>query len=246
MIGLYTDFGWGGFYVGQMHAALAVAAPGQPVIDLMHDAPAFAPKPAGYLLAAQLPYLPVSMVVVAVIDPGVGTDRQPLVVRAGGRRLVGPDNGLFEPVLRRAAADGHADLAAWRITWRPPALSASFHGRDLFAPVAGRLAADGTVPGEPLPVDAVRRPDWPDDLAEVVHIDGYGNALTGLRAAMLPSGARLTVGDRRLERGRTFGDRPAGTAFWYENSVGLAEIAVAEGSAAETLALTIGTSVTVD
>ena len=240
MIALFTDFGPGGFYVGQMHAVLAGAAPGLPVIDLMNDAPAFSPKPAGYLLAALLPYLPTATVVVAVVDPGVGTDRLPAAVEVDGRWLVGPDNGVFEPSLRRAAAS-----AAWHITWRPSRLSASFHGRDLFAPVAARIAADGIVPGDRIPVDRLRRRDWPDDLTEIVHVDRYGNGATGLRAAALPADAALTAGGRRLTRARTFGDRPPGTAFWYENSVGLAEIAVAEDSAAATLGLTVGSPVAV-
>jgi hypothetical protein len=238
MIALFTDFGLSGFYVGQMRAALAHAAPGVPAVDLMHDAPAFSPKPAGYLLAALAPFLPAGAVAVAVVDPGVGTDRLPVAVRAGDRWLVGPDNGLFEPVLRRATA-----AAAWRLDRAPGRLSASFHGRDLFAPAAARIAVEGTVPGVPVPVDRLRRPDWPDDLGEIVHIDGYGNALTGLRAAGLGPDAVLTAGGARLDRARTFADRRPGSAFWYENSIGLAEIAVAQGSAAADLGLKTGSAV---
>lgn len=240
MIALFTDFGLSGFYVGQMRAALAEAAPGIPVVDLMHDAPAFSPKPAGYLLAALLPFLPAGTVVVAVVDPGVGTERLPLVVEADGHRLVGPDNGLFEPAIRRAAA-----VSVRRIDWRPERLSASFHGRDLFAPVAARIACQGAVPGSPVPAETVRRPGWPDDLPEIVHIDGYGNALTGLRATGLTAAATLAAAGAHLSFARTFGERRPGTAFWYENSIGLAEIAVAEGSAAATLGLRVGSPVSV-
>src|SRR5512143_1221602 len=136
MILLFTDFGWTGPYVGQMKAVLAAAAPGVPVIDLMHDAPAFRPRPAGVLLAALLAEVPAGAVVLAVVDPGVGTARAPLAVSVDGRWLVGPDNGLFAPTLR---CDRAAE--AWEITWRPARLSASFHGRDLFAPIAASIAA---------------------------------------------------------------------------------------------------------
>src|SRR5262249_47000472 len=143
VIALFTDFGAAGPYVGQMKAVLCREAPAVPVIDLMADAPACEPKSSAYLLAALAPWLSAGSVCLAVVDPGVGGRRAPIVVEADGRRFVGPDNGLFELVARRAAA-----AQAWEIAWRPPQLSASFHGRDLFAPVAGRLAA-GTLP-----------PDW--------------------------------------------------------------------------------------
>jgi len=240
MIVLFTDFGRGGPYVGQMAAVLAARAPGVPVIDLMHDAPAFGPRPAAYLLAALAERLPVGTVVLGVVDPGVGTERRPVVMRAGGRWYVGPDNGLFAVAARRAGA-----AEAWRIDWRPSALSATFHGRDLFAPVAAMLATGAAPPGPPVPPQSVDRPDWPDDLAEIVYVDDYGNAMTGLRAGLLAEEARLAVAGRSLARARTFGDRPPGTPFWYENSSGLAEVAVAQGSAAALLGLAPGAAVAV-
>jgi S-adenosylmethionine hydrolase len=100
-------------------------------------------------------------------------------------------------------------------------------------------------PGQPREDSADRRPDWPDDLAEIVYVDHYGNAMTGLRAAVLPRDARLNAAGRAFERARTFDDRPPGAAFWYENSNGLAEIAVNQGRADRDLALSIGMSVTI-
>jgi S-adenosyl-L-methionine hydrolase (adenosine-forming) len=147
---------------------------------------------------------------------------------------------LFELVTRRA---GRA--RSWEIHWRPGGLSASFHGRDLFAPAAGELARGGISAGLARPAGICRHPDWPDDLPEVVYIDRYGNAVTGLRAALLPDGARLAVAGRVLGRGRTFSDVPAGQAFWYENSNGLAEIAVNGGRADAVLGLAVGSTVTI-
>ena len=136
-------------------------------------------------------------------------------------------------------------MEAWTIDWRPDRLSASFHGRDLFAPVAARLALGEPVPGTPVPVDRVRRLGWPDDLARVVYVDIYGNVLTGLRAAVLGDDVELVVAGRRVKRARTFGDVPAGDAIWYENSNGLAEIAVNQGRADSALGLRVGDQIEV-
>ncbi len=240
MIVLFTDFGLTGLYTGQMKAVLAGHAPTVPVIDLFADAPVFQPYLSAYLLGAYCGAVPQGGVLLGVVDPGVGTDRLPLVVRADGRWYVGPDNGLFELVMRRAA-----DVEAWTIDWRPERLSASFHGRDLFAPVAARLALGEPVPGMPVPVDRVRRPDWPDDLGRVVYVDVYGNVLTGLRAVALGDEVGLVAAGRRVKRARTFGDVPAGDAIWYENSNGLAEIAVNQGRADSALGLRVGDEIEV-
>jgi S-adenosylmethionine hydrolase len=132
---------------------------------------------------------------------------------------------------------------SWDIDWRPERLSASFHGRDLFAPVAAMLALGEPPPGQPRGDGSDRRADWPDDLGEIVYVDHFGNAMTGLRAAMLAPNARLAAAGRLLERERTFSDRPPGAAFWYENSNGLAEIAVNQGRADRDLGLAIGSPV---
>lgn len=236
---LFTDFGPAGPYVGQVKAALLAEAPHAPVIDLVADAPAFEPRASAYLLGALAPEMPTGAVMLCVVDPGVGTERVPMVAELDGRWFVGPDNGLFELVARRARV-----ARAWRIDWRPARLSATFHGRDLFAPMAGRLA-HGLEPEQVgcSPMAMPARKDWPDDLAEIIYVDHYGNALTGLRAARLPSGAALVVGGRRFVNARTYCDMPQGTAFWYENSMGLAEVAVSGGRADQVLAIGVGAAV---
>jgi S-adenosylmethionine hydrolase len=213
-------------------------APGVPTIDLFADAPTSNPRSAAYLLAAYAAWFDRDTVLLCVVDPGVGGARAPLIVQADGRWYVGPDNGLFELVLRRSAT-----ARCWRISYKPQSLSASFHGRDLFAPVAARLARGEPPPGEPH--EATRRAEWPDDLAEVVYLDHYGNAITGLRAAVLKPQARLAAGGRTVSRARTFSDLPLGAALWYENANGLAEIAVNTGRADLALNLAIGSPVTV-
>ncbi|HZT50693.1 MAG TPA: SAM-dependent chlorinase/fluorinase [Stellaceae bacterium] len=240
MIVLFTDFG-AGPYVGQMKAVLAARAPGVTVIDLFADAPQRDPRRAAYLLAAYAPWFEAGTVFLAVVDPGVGGARAPIIVEADGRRFVGPDNGLMAIVLRRAAAPSVREIA-----WRPEALSPSFHGRDLFAPVAAMLARGDAVAATPRALESALRPDWPDDLAEIVYVDAYGNAMTGLRAATVPPAARLRAATHRVPPARTFSDVPAGAAFWYENSCGLVEIAVNLGRADAALGLAVGSAITVE
>lgn len=235
MIILFTDFGGGGPYLGQMHAVFARRAPEVPVIELLTDAPAFDAKASAYLLAAYAKEFAKGDVFVCVVDPGVGGLRAPIVVEADGRWYVGPDNGLLVLVARRAGS-----AQAWEITWRPERLTATFHGRDLFAPVAAELARGTLLPSRPRAVPAE---DWPDDLAEIVLIDGYGNAVTGVRAEVLAPDNILLVGDLRIGHARTFCDVAPGTAFWYENANGLAEIAVNRGRADKALGLAVGSEI---
>lgn len=239
MIVLFTDFGLSGPYTGQMKAILRRQAPEIDIIDLFADAPIGNARAGAYLLAAYAAWFPAGTVFLCVVDPGVGGSRAPLMVEADGRWYVGPDNGLFEIVLRRAAQPRVLEIA-----WRPAKLSASFHGRDLFAPIAALLAKGETPPGhEHAPL---RYADWPDDLGEIVYIDHYGNALTGMRAQELSETAALVLADgKRVAHAGTFSAVKPGEAFWYENSNGLAEIAVNLGRAAAVLGLETGSAVTI-
>ena len=235
VIFLYTDFGAEGPYLAQVQAVLAAESSGVPCFNLLSNAPAGDPRRAAYLRAALAGALPSDALVLGVVDPGVGGERLPIVVEAGGRRFVGPDNGLFS---RAAARDPAARVC--RIDWRPARLSASFHGRDLFAPVAARLAAGVDVPLTEVPASGLVGSDWPDELAEVVYADAYGNLFTGLRGDRLADDAIVEAGGRRLHHARTFSAVAVGEAFWYRNSCGLVEIAVNRGSARERLGLGVG------
>lgn len=237
MLILATDFGLAGPYMGQMHAVLALNAPSVPRIDLFADLPVFDPYRASYLLPAycRTPF-PADSVFLCVVDPGVGTDRKAVIVRTAQGWFVGPDNGLFAQIVRRAKT-----VEAWEILWRPETLSASFHGRDLFAPVAAALARGERPAAEltagclyvaPLPPTGLDRPQWPDDLAEIVYLDHYGNAITGLRPAAVASDAVLSCRGHRVRAATTFGDVPPQSGFWYVNSNGLIEIALHGGSVA--------------
>jgi S-adenosylmethionine hydrolase len=239
-IHLFTDFGAADIYVGQVKLALHESAPGAAIIDLLHEAPSCNVRASAHLLAALAERIPAGSVVMAVVDPGVGGMRQPVVVHADGRRFVGPDNGLLSVIADRAR-----DMRTFAIDWRPERLSASFHGRDLFAPVAGMLARGDLDAGWLAPKTGLDVRFGADDLPEVIYIDHYGNALTGLRADRVERDARMTIVEHRIAHARVFSEVAPGELFWYENSLGLVEIAANSGSAAHRLGLRVGQPVRV-
>ncbi|MBY0432375.1 MAG: SAM-dependent chlorinase/fluorinase, partial [Rhodospirillales bacterium] len=202
MIVLFTDFGVMGPYVGQMKVVLYSRVRGVAVVDLMHDAPTHDPRASAYLLGALIGEVPAGAICLCVVDPGVGGVRRPLALQLNGRWLVGPDNGLFELALREGGP-----AATWRIAWKPERLSSTFHGRDLFAPVAASLAAGldpaacGLEPAAP-----TRFPDWPEDWPAILYIDHFGNCMTGIKAAELSPGRTLLAGGQALPGARTYAD----------------------------------------
>jgi len=239
MLLLFTDYGWHDPYVGQVKAAIARHAPGLPVIDLLHAVPDFNPHAGAHLLDALCHGLPAGAVVLAVVDPGVGGPREAVVVEADGRFLVGPDNGLLSVLAGRSET-----CRTWRIAWRPEPLSDSFHGRDLFAPIAAWIAA-GVFPDDKLtPMPALQVQFDTAELPRVLYIDHFGNAWTGIRGdiggGMVEPGSQIEVNGVSLPWRRVFVEAGKGEAFWHVNSSGLVEIAVNRGSAAEKLGLKIG------
>ncbi len=233
---LYTDFGSADLYVGQVKAVIARFAPGVPVIDLLHHAPAFDARASAHLLASLVGRFVKGSVFLAVVDPGVGGARDAVLVQADERWYVGPDNGLLSVVGARALK-----CDCWRIVWRPEEVSASFHGRDLFAPVAATLAVQGGLPGNWVEHTGTLNVELgADDLSEIIYVDHYGNAHTGIRARGIARESLLIAGNCRMPYARVYAEAAEGEAFWYENSQGLVEIAVNRGSAARRLRLNIG------
>lgn len=238
MIFLFTDFGAADLYVGQVKAVLAMQAPRVPVIDLLHDAPAFNARASAHLLAALATRIPPGSVALAVVDPGVGGARDPVAVRADGRWYVGPDNGLVSVLAARSQ-----EVAVHAIGWQPASLSASFHGRDLFAPVCAMLASRRRQAARLAPRSAFGVDFGDDDLAEVIYADHYGNLVTGMRATNLSRDRVLRVQGRQVSCARVFTDVPPGELFWYENSLGLAEIAANGASARRVTGAAVGSPV---
>ncbi|MGB5454267.1 MAG: SAM-dependent chlorinase/fluorinase [Sedimenticolaceae bacterium] len=235
---LFTDFGLAGPYVGQMTGAILGQDPRLAVINLMHDAPAMRPDLSAYLLAACCSALPSGSVVAAVVDPGVGGERAALVVETPSLTAVGPDNGLLSrlPGITRVQV----------IDWRPAAMSSSFHGRDLFAPVAAMLAVGDFPAATAIVPGAMVGADWPGEVRQVVYIDAFGNLMIGIDAGNLSKNRHIRVPGHLIGHAETFCRAPPGGLFWYRNSQGLVEIAANRGSAADALGLALGDKILLD
>lgn len=234
MLVLFTDYGWHDPYVGQLKAVLAQGAPQVPVIDLLHAIPDFNAHAGAQLLAALSGSFPPGAVFLCVVDPGVGGPREAVLMEADGRWYVGPDNGLLSIVAGRASA-----TKVWRIVWRPEGMSATFHGRDLFAPIAAEIAT-GRIPEDRLSPAGLDVQFDAADLPRIIYVDHYGNAWTGIRGGLVETTNLLTARNHPLAWRRTFSDAGKGEPFWYVNSVGLVEIAANRASAANLLGLKVG------
>lgn len=233
MIVLFTDYGLTGPYIGQVECVLYENAPDEKVINLVADAPRQNPQACAYLLAALTGDFPAGCIYFCVVDPGVGSFRDdPVVMKLDDCWYIGPDNGLFDIVARRADY-----VECWKIHWRPEHLSTSFHGRDLYAPITAMIANGLDIPGEAVTWND--RHMWPDDLEQIIYIDHFGNCMTGVRAMKVDSSKKLLLDKHRIEHATTFSDVSPGQVFWYENSIGLVEIAVNQGHAAGQLDVTI-------
>jgi S-adenosylmethionine hydrolase len=224
-----SDYGPGDEYVGIVHGVIARIAPDVRVIDLGHGVPPQDVRTGARRLARALPYTPPG-VHLAVVDPGVGTARRAVVLRVGERLLVGPDNGLLTLC---GPVDEAFDVSD--SPWRLEPVSATFHGRDVFAPVAAHLALGEPPAGVAIdPATLTRLPDA--GKVQVVEVDGFGNLITN---------AELPTRDVRLRGhvirvGRTFGDVAPGELVIYEDSAGEVAIALNGGSAATALGLKTG------
>lgn len=225
MIVLVSDFSIKDPYVGQVKSILIQHAPSIPVIDLLHDLMDYNIKAAAYLLPALVNDFPANSLFLCVVDPGVGGHRRACVAQIDQRWYVGPDNGLFAILDKRSR---HSRW--WNIPHPNHPIAATFHARDIFAPVAAQLA-NGDMTG----LEAIEFPlvanDWPDDLAEIIYIDHYGNLISGYRFAQLPPKVSVMINGIALQPARTFSEVKEGDVFYYENANGLLEIAVNQGSA---------------
>ena len=248
LVALLTDFGTHDPYAGQVAAVLAANSYAQ-IVSLTHGVPAHHVQLGACIVDASLELLPTGSVLLAVVDPGVGTARRGLIVRRDGRWLVGPDNGLLTPT--------RGDIECWSVdrpeAWRD-SVAPTFHARDIFAPVAARLANYerpdwlGSLVQDPVRVD---RPsaciDGPKIRGEVIHVDAFGNLITNIRAGLVQTAHVLEtqVGDARIKGlAVTYGasDEPVALI----GSWNLLEIAVPGDSAVQRLGCGIGDAVTVD
>lgn len=244
IITLLTDFGTVDGYVGEMKGVLLAGAPDATLVDITHDIPPQDVERARLTLARVWRRFPPATIHVVVVDPGVGSSRAAIAVESDGRWLVGPDNGVLSAALLLPTARAV-------VLPVPSKASATFHGRDVFAPAAAALAR-----GEPLdslgesaasPVvrrtpEPVRQTDGSLD-GEVIYIDRFGNAVTnlfGFRAGVVRTGLR------RIPVRHTYADVATGEAVAVVGSTGFVELAVRDGNAAEALQIVRGSRVTLE
>jgi len=250
-ITLTTDFGLADGFVAACHGVIAGIAPLARVVDVTHLVPPGDVRRGALVLARTLPWFPAGSVHVAVVDPGVGTARRGIVVLAGGHTLVGPDNGLL--MWAAEALGGVDEVREITAGALPPGpVSRTFHGRDVFAPIAARVAlgaASGLAPDRigPRVSDPVRPPE--PGPGEVLLVDGFGNVQLAHRTTEFADAdtLRIDVGETtyRVPLRGTFADVAEGELVAYQDSAGLLEISVNRGDAGARLGVREGDRVDV-
>lgn len=252
VVTLTTDFGTRDAYAAELKAAILSLNSAVHLVDVTHEIAPHDVAGAALVLEAAAPWFPPGTVHLAVVDPGVGTARRGLVVAARGQFFVGPDNGLFTPVLEGGGWDAF-ELRAPGL--RRAEVAPTFHGRDVFAPAAAHLSR-GVAPEAfgPRVLDPVRL-IWPEPRAgarglegAVIHVDRFGNLITSVRASALAALGRpavVRVARRALPLVETYGDLRRGRAGALVGSSGRLELAVREGSAARLLGVGRGARVLV-
>jgi S-adenosylmethionine hydrolase len=254
IITLITDFGTGSPYVGQMKGVILSLCPEARLVDITHGIGPQNVREGAVVLADTAPRFPAGTIHVAVVDPGVGTQRKLVYARIGSQQYLAPDNGLLSLLTVGEAVSRLISLEVAAFWLSNP--TSTFHGRDILAPVAARLAG-GLDPGRLGPPHPhLVQLTWPQPIAaanevrgEVLYVDSFGNAITNLRLSDLAAvggAADLVIecGSRQiLGLVQTYGDAPAGSVVALFDSQGRLEIAVARGSAAALLEIAAGAPV---
>ncbi|MGQ4808822.1 Adenosyl-chloride synthase [Candidatus Entotheonellaceae bacterium PAL068K] len=254
MIALFTDFGTTDAYVAQMKGAILGLNPHTPILDLAHDITPFDIRQAAYVLEQAVRYFPARTIFVAVVDPGVGTSRRPVLLRTRAEKFyVGPDNGVFSRIIVRQGLEA-AHVLEESAYFLAPDVSSTFHGRDIFAPVAAHLSL-GVSPSrfgprvDDLYVIPQRQPQWLVDgiCGEVQHIDRFGNIVSNITPdflAAVTSGQQLQISlagaTHLLPFCHTYGETPQDTLLCLLNSDAVFEIAVSHGNASSRLGVQVG------
>lgn len=239
LVYFFSDFGCHGPYTGQVESIIRQHTDAG-FIDLLNNAPVSNPYLASYLLAGLYEHLPVKKgFLLAVVDPGVGSDRGLISFQHKQMTLLAPDNGLLSGIIRRHGIT--------RIDSHPKpekALSDSFHARDWFAPLLCRMINGQNLGSHVITSDMLVGHDWPTEIAQVIYIDHYGNLVTGLDGKNLDTSAVLHVDHSSpINHARTFSSVDTGKLFWYVNSMGLVEIAANSSRADQILNSSVGSTV---
>lgn len=234
----FSDFGLHGPYAGQVEAVIAHRTQAY-FINLLSNAPAADPYRSSYLLAALYEELPVKKgYFLAVIDPGVGSSRQVITFQIGKMTFLGPDNGLFSRLIAR-----HDVRKVALLEYPSQRISNSFHARDWFAPELVKLINGEAMDFQFLASSELIGTDWPVTLEEIIYIDHYGNLITAVPAKGISRETKIRLGEKQISYARTFSEVPPGSLFWYENSMGLLEIAANGASASQLTGVDIGSEI---
>ncbi|MEO5760680.1 MAG: SAM-dependent chlorinase/fluorinase [Vicinamibacteria bacterium] len=259
IVALLTDYGTRDHYAGSLRGAALAACPDAQVVDITHEITAHAIREGAFVLRAAVTAFPAGSVFVAVVDPGVGTPRRGIAIKAGGYFFVGPDNGIFSLILADQPEAEVRELTNAGLFRKD--VSSTFHGRDIFAPVGGALAHGTAFEEVGQPIDNPFRYEFLAPLVleggviegKVIYIDTFGNLVTSIGGAswktfLESAGADLTEMVAEISRVivpvvSTFGDVPEDDACAYIGSAGRLEVAVNCGSAVERFEASIGTPV---
>ncbi|MGF1516147.1 MAG: S-adenosyl-l-methionine hydroxide adenosyltransferase family protein [Elainellaceae cyanobacterium] len=247
-IALLTDFGTQDAYVGVMKGVIAAIAPQVICIDLTHAVPPQDILVAQFHLMTAYPYFPAGTIYLVVVDPGVGGDRRAVAVQFPWGTVVCPDNGLLTGLLsHHGPASLHAVALVHAAYWRTPTPSGTFHGRDIFAPVAARLAlgtALNQVGQSISPASLVQppelRPVSPGQDGVIQHIDRFGNLISNIAAADAEQARFAQIGDRRIPFGTSYSSAAPGQLVALVGSHGWVEVAANGRSASEVLQARVG------
>jgi S-adenosylmethionine hydrolase len=255
IVTLTTDFGLREPFVGIMKGVMLAHSAQLKFVDMAHDVSAFQPVEAGFWLAGALRYFPAGTLHMAVVDPGVGTARGLVVALANEQALLAPDNGLLAPLAARRKIDQIIRIDNTRLVqYGVSDVSATFHGRDVFAPLAAALASGRCTPTDlGNEVDDIDRSGWPATIVRadggvsgvIVAVDRFGNLISNISASQVVALANpiIHVGGMRLPLRRTYGDSPPGEYAGLINSFEVLEVARSRGNAAAGLELTVGAAI---
>jgi S-adenosyl-L-methionine hydrolase (adenosine-forming) len=255
LITLTTDFGWREPFVGIMKGVMLAREPKLHFVDMAHEVSAFQPIEAGFWMSRAVRYFAPGTLHVAVIDPGVGTPRDLVVALTQEQAILAPDNGLLAPLAARGHIDRLIRIEPTRLVqYGVSDISATFHGRDIFAPLAAELAAGRCDPldlGDEL--TELNMTGWPATRARadggvegvIVAIDRFGNLISNIEAGavMALDHPTVYVAGLSLPLKRTYGEAEAGEYLGLINSFEVLEVARARGSAAQGLGIAIGTAI---
>jgi S-adenosylmethionine hydrolase len=244
VITLLTDFGTADYFVGAVKGAILSVNPKAVIVDITHEIPPQDIEAGAFTLLAAYQTFPAGTIHMAVVDPGVGSERRPIVVSTNEQFFVGPDNGIFSYICDRESSHRTFHITAKK--YFRPSPSTTFHGRDIFAPIAAALSKGVKPEKLGREIDNEVRLEALDRVTRIIHIDRFGNCITNITRDQLKPGASLVIKGKTIRDFRNFyGEDSSSKPFAIWGSAGFLEISVNGASAAKTLHITRGDKVVI-